>query len=89
MGATGLHREGRSGLQKVQECFITILNQADALGQLESMKRSLMSSFDDIEGLRQASHQLKQIFVYVVITLRAEPHKVKLALIVLNANITG
>ena len=53
------------------------------------MKRSLMASFDDIEGLRQASHQLKQIFVYVVITLRAEPHKVKLALIVLNANITG
>ena len=89
MGAAALWGEGRPGRAKVADCFITILNQADALGQLDSLKRSLMASFDDIEGLKQASQQLRQTFVHVVITLRADPYKIKVALTTLNATLNG
>jgi hypothetical protein len=32
MGAVALYREGVFGRGKLEDCFITILNQADALG---------------------------------------------------------
>ena len=48
--------KGRSGrIHKIADCFVTILSQADALGQLDSLRRSLYESFNDCEGLKQIS----------------------------------
>ena len=53
------------------------------------MRRSLYESFNDCEGLKQLNPSVRQAFIYVVITLRSELQKIKIALLALTANVTG
>jgi len=53
MASLALFRGAKGMINKYAECLVTMLNQADMLGQLESMKRSLFESFNDSEGLKK------------------------------------
>ena len=46
MAATALDRSTPQFLPKVAQCFVSILAQAEMLGQLEGMRNALASSFD-------------------------------------------
>jgi len=55
MASLALYRGIRGKMPKYSECFTAILNQADALGQLDYMKRSLFDSFNECENIKQIS----------------------------------
>ena len=52
MGSLALFRGAKGMISKLAECFVTMLNQADMLGQLDQMKRVLNDSFNDHDSLK-------------------------------------
>jgi len=89
MAAVALFRNAKGMLAKIADCFVTMLNQADMLGQLDSMRRSLYDSFDECEKLKPISPACRKTFVTVVISLRHDLYKIKVALLTMNANVQG
>lgn len=90
MAATAMDRGSSNEIiGKISQCFVSILAQAEMLGQLEGMRTSLQNSFDQCPMLQPMDQRVRQSFVYVVMTLREEQVKVQLALKTLNWNVTG
>jgi len=76
MAATAADRGQPSIIGKVSQCLVSIMAQADMLGQLEGMGSALQSSFDQCPMLQVLDPRVKLSFVYVVMVLREEQHKV-------------
>jgi len=87
MAATALDRGSKSILGKVSECLVSILAQAEMLGQLEGIKVALTKSFETCELLQSLDQRVKTSFVFVVSTLRGNQPQVKMALQTLNRNV--
>ena len=49
MASVALFRGAKGMIAKIADCFVTMLNQADMLGQLDQMRRSLYESFDECD----------------------------------------
>ena len=89
MAATALDRGSKSIIAKVGECLVSILAQAEMLGQLEGMQASISNSFTQCAQLQEVEQRVQKSFVFVLMTLRHDFYRVKLALQTLNRNIQG
>ena len=77
MAATALDRGTPQFLPKVAQCFVSILAQAEMLGQLEGMRGAIANSFDQPGSqLNAMDARVRTSFVYVVMTLREDLMKV-------------
>ena len=90
MAATAMDRGNSNDIiGKISSCLVSILAQAEMLGQLEGVRAALTNSFDLCPMLQPMGERVRTSFVYVVMTLREERVKVHLALKTLNWNVTG
>jgi len=57
------------------------------LGQLEGIRGAITGSFDACPALQGVEQRVRTSFIFVLMTLRSDLYKVKLALQTLNRNI--
>ena len=80
------NERGSSIFDQISMCFLGIMQQTEALGLLNLSEQAIMSSFNAEfnQKLGQIDPKTREVFVFVVTTLRSNKFHIRMALVNLN-----